>query len=199
MKLVIIGGFLGSGKTTLLAGLVSGLLDRGVRDLVILENEVGEVSVDGPYLRSRGLNVRELYSGCVCCQLAGDLVTTLSELKEALRPRCVFLEASGVARLEKLLEVLNRYGRDVDGTLVISLADSERLDLLMETVTPLVLSQLRAADIVVLNKIDTLDEAALLERLKALKEIRPDVELLPLSALEGRNLDILTEMVGSWM
>ncbi len=199
MKLVIIGGFLGSGKTTLLAGLITGLLSWGTRDLVILENEVGEVSVDGPYLRSRGLNVRELYSGCVCCQLAGDLVTTLSELKETLRPRCVFLEASGVARLENILEVLDKYSRDVEGTLVISLADSERLDLLLETVTPLVHSQLKAADIVVLNKIDTLDGTALEERLNTLRGINPGAEVLPVSALKGDNLENLTERVGAWL
>lgn len=199
MKLVIITGFLGSGKTTLLLGLVRRLTEGNGISLVILENEVGEIGIDGAYLETQGLQVKELYSGCVCCQLAGDLVTTLQEIKAALDPDCVFLEASGLARVESVLQTLDRYSREVDRVLVVSLADLERSELFGEEPIPFVVNQVRHADLVVLNKIDSGGEALIEGMEKRMAEINPDAAVVRASALHGTNLGEVAERVEAWM
>ena len=100
--------------------------------------------------------MKELFSGCVCCQLAGDLVVTLREIKAALDPDCVFLEASGLARMESILDTLDRVlPGSSDKPLVITLADLERPELFLEEPIPFVINQLKPADLVILNKADT--------------------------------------------
>jgi G3E family GTPase len=199
MKLVILAGFLGSGKTTLLLELLRSLAPAGPGGLVVLENEVGEVGIDGPLLQAQGLEVRELFSGCVCCTLAGDLVTTLAALKGSLDPACVFLEASGVARLESLLATLDRYDHAVNARLVLTLLDLERLELLREALTPLIDSQIGAADLVVLNKVDSGGDTDMMEAGALVAAVNPGAELFPVSALEGTGLEALAGRIASWM
>ena len=76
MKIIMIGGLLGSGKTTILLKLVNQFKDY-YKKIIIIENEIGEIGIDGKYLQNEGLQVQELYSGCVCCTLSVDLVSTL--------------------------------------------------------------------------------------------------------------------------
>lgn len=199
MKLVILAGFLGSGKTTLLLELVRSLAQSGSRGFVVLENEVGEVGIDGPLLQAQGLEVRELFSGCVCCTLAGDLVTTLGDLKKAVDPACVFLEASGVARLESLLATLDRYDHAVDERLTLTLVDLERLELLREALTPLIDSQIAAADIVVLNKVDAGSSEEVEQARVLITGVKPSVEVFPASALEGSGLTGIVKRLDAWI
>ena len=199
MKLVIISGFLGSGKTTLLLGLVRRLTSEDGFDLVILENEVGEISIDGAFLEKQGLQVKELYSGCVCCQLAGDLVVTLKDIKEVLHPDCVILEASGLARVENIIDTLDKYYGELEGTLIVSLADLERFELYLEEPMPFVINQLKHADLVVLNKIDSGDGELAAALRARLGELNGEAEVIEVSALEGSNLDLVAERLGAWM
>ncbi|MEW6553792.1 MAG: GTP-binding protein [Actinomycetota bacterium] len=199
MKLIIISGFLGSGKTTLLLGLVRLLTAGGEHKFVVLENEVGEISIDGALLQAEGLQVRELFSGCVCCQLAGDLVVTLREIAAALAPDAVILEASGLAKVESILETLDRYCREVDGVLVITLADLERHELYLEEPMPFVINQVSRADLVVLNKTDSGGEELVRALEERLAELNPRAGLIKASALHGSNLEQVAEKVGVWM
>ncbi len=199
MKLIIVSGFLGSGKTTFLLGLAKRLAGEDGLDFVILENEAGEVSIDGPYLEGQGLQVRELFSGCVCCQLAGDLVVSMREIKAALDPAGVILEASGLARVESILDTLGKYYHELEAPLVISLADLERSELYLEDPMPFVINQLKHADIALLNKADR-GETGLLEAMEnRLQEINPHAEVVRISALDGTNLDVVAEKVQEWM
>lgn len=199
MRLIIISGFLGSGKTTLLLGLVCALTAGSGLEFVILENEVGEISIDGALLEKHGLQVRELYSGCVCCQLAGDLVVTLREIKDALDPDCVVLEASGLARVENILETLEKYYPELDDVMVITLADLERHELYLEEPMPFVVNQVKGADLVVLNKTDSGEEDLVAALEKRLAGLNPEAEVVKLSALTGAGLDLVAGKVGAWM
>jgi G3E family GTPase len=199
VRLIIISGFLGSGKTTLLLGLVRRLVSEDGLQFVILENEVGEIGIDGAFLEKQGLQVKELYSGCVCCQLAGDLVVTLRDIAETLDPDAVVLEASGLARVESIQETLDKYYRDLEGVLVVTLADLERHELYLEEPIPFVTNQIRRADLVVLNKSDSGGDelaCAVEERLAALN---PQAALVRVSALRGDNLDVVAGRVSAWM
>ncbi len=199
MKLIVITGFLGSGKTTFLLGLVKYLLREDGLDCVILENEVGEISIDGAYLEKQGLRVRELFSGCVCCQLAGDLVVTLRDIEAALDPDCVLLEASGLARVERILGTLDRYCPELEAPLVVSLADVERPELYLEEPMPFVVNQLKHADLAILNKTDSGDGGLIATLEARLREMNPRAEVLGVSALDGSNLGLAAEKVLAWM
>lgn len=198
MRLIIITGFLGSGKTTLLLELVRGLTAHEPGRCIVLENEVGEVDIDGAYLAGQGLEVRELFAGCVCCQLAGSLVSTLDEIASTLAPAAVFLEASGMADPRRLLETLDRYGRVVSKRLVISLADMERLPELLEVAEPMIRGQLGPADLLVLNKTDLVDPEHVSEAASRIAPLAPQAELLNVSAARGEGVEQLVEKVWRW-
>jgi G3E family GTPase len=188
VKLVIISGFLGSGKTTLLLALVRRLSASGAGKIVIVENEVGAVGIDNQYLTMEGLQVRELYAGCVCCTLASDLVTTVRQIAEVLSPDVVFVEPSGVARPDNLVDTVRRYGREVSDIRVLGLLDATRYEVIKEVVEPLLESTIATADLVAINKADLCsgEEMAAIEADVLAR--RPDATVIPISATEGTNL-----------
>lgn len=199
MRLIIVTGFLGSGKTTFLLGLVRRLISSDGLRFAILENEVGEISIDGAYLEMQGLQVKELFSGCVCCQLAGDLVVTLRDIHATLDPDCVLLEASGLARIESIRDTLDKYCAEVGSPLVITLVDLERPELFLGEPIPFVVNQVRLADLLVLNKVDAGDPD-LAGALKAkLVDVNPRAEMIAASSLRETNLEGAAESVLAWM
>jgi G3E family GTPase len=96
MHLLLIAGFLGSGKTTLTINLSRAAVARGQR-VAILVNEIGEIGIDNQLMRQLELNVWELFGGCICCSLSGDLVSSLQKLDSSYNPDLVILEPSGAA------------------------------------------------------------------------------------------------------
>lgn len=194
MKLVIVSGFLGSGKTTLLLALVRRLSERGTGKIVIVENEVGAVGIDNQYLSMEGLQVRELYAGCVCCSLATDLVTTLRQIAALLQPEIVFVEPSGVARPDNLAATVRRYAGEVSAIRVLGLVDATRYEVIKEVVQPLLEATVAAADLILVNKADLCspeEVAAIGADLTAMRpgDAPPVAAIVPISALQGTNLD----------
>jgi G3E family GTPase len=195
MKLVMLTGFLGSGKTSILLNLIRGLTCDGEHRFVILENEVGEIGIDGPFLEMEGLRVRELFSGCICCQLAADLVTTLHELQEALEPECVFLEPSGLAVPKSILDTLDRYCKVIDEVMVLAVVDAERYDTLIDAGIPLVNLQIEPAQIVAINKIDLISEEDVFKLTAQVARMNPTADIYQVSTLNGTDLGPLLERV----
>lgn len=191
MELLVIAGFLGSGKTTVILSLARELAQEKGKRVVIIENEAGQVGIDGEYLKRSGLMVQELYTGCVCCQLAGDLINTLSEVQAQFQPDVAVLEPSGIAQLGSLLSVLKGYATEVDGIRVLSLIDIRRFDTLMKVVSPLITSHVENADLVAINKVDDMPEEEIERVMRRLKEIRGDIEVVSISAALGINTDSL--------
>jgi G3E family GTPase len=189
-------GFLGAGKTTLLLEIIRALTSGNDRRFVILENEVGEVGIDGSYLESQGLKVQELFSGCICCQLSADLVTTLNQLQETFAPDGVFVEPSGMAVPSRILETIAKYCKIVEEVLVVSIVDAERYGLLLEAGMPLVINQIEPAQVVAVNKIDITSEDELTDITAKVRKVNPAADIVQVSALEGTNMEILTEKVG---
>lgn len=190
MKLLLIGGFLGSGKTTLLLEIARHLTARSEK-IAIIENEVGEVGIDGRYLQSEGLEVQELFGGCVCCTLSVDLVTTLKKLDRSVRPDRVILEATGVARPGDIVPTVRRYAPVVDEIQVLSLVDAPRYPMLLEVMNPMVTAQIGAADIVAVNKIDEIDEKALESIRESVRGLNATARVLAISAEHRIHLEEL--------
>ena len=190
MKLLIIAGFLGSGKTTLLLQVAKHLAAASQR-ITIIENEMGEVGVDGEYLTLEGLHVQELLGGCICCTLAAGLVGTLEKVQRLFQPNLVILEATGSARPSDITKNLRDYGTNLDAIQIITLVDPIRHEMLMEVMTPLVTAQIEAADIVAVNKIDQVERETVQRTIQSARELNPRASIVAISAEERTQLDTL--------
>ncbi|MDR1204436.1 MAG: cobalamin biosynthesis protein P47K [Peptococcaceae bacterium] len=185
MKVLILGGFLGSGKTTALMGLARYMVDVSDSErenkVVILENEVGEVGIDDAYLRSGGLTVNNLFSGCACCTVSGELVTAVSRIRSKLDPEWVIVETTGVAYPMNMKENLkNALGID---SLICIMADASRWSRLFAPMRELLRGQLVGADTVLVNKVDIAGEEKVAKVESDILELEPDSVVLRISAV----------------
>ncbi|MBT3278590.1 MAG: hypothetical protein HN909_00590 [Phycisphaerales bacterium] len=192
MDLLIVSGFLGAGKTSVLAPLAKFLIGRGMK-LAIIENEIGETGIDDVILREADLPVRELYSGCICCSLRIDLLTTLMEIQQTHAPDLVIVEPSGVAGPRQVVDAARAYEGDIERILVLTLLDAERLEKLGTIQLPFITNGIEAADLLVLNKIDAIDDATRDTLTRQVLDIAPAANLLYASAKTGENLDAMQE------
>lgn len=160
MKFLIIGGFLGSGKTSFILHLARHLVQvRGVKKVVILENEVGQVSVDDKLLADSGYQVRGMFAGCVCCTMAGELPVNVRMIQKELDPDWIIMEATGVAFPDSIRENLQRF-LDYPPQ-VICLVDARRWRKLLGPMEQLLPHQLRGAHKILINKVDLVSEEEL--------------------------------------
>ena len=153
MRLLVIAGFLGSGKTTVLLDLARRLTDDGY-SLAIVENEIGEIGVDGEVVRRHGLPVRELFGGCICCTLQVGLVETLRDIETEFAPDYAVVEPTGLAAPGDVVATVRGLMPSLESITTLTLVDAERWEMLWEVVEPLVTAQVEAADVVVVNKAD---------------------------------------------
>jgi G3E family GTPase len=196
MDLLIIAGFLGSGKTSVLIPLAKSLVGCG-KSVTIIENEVGKVGIDNQILEEEKLNVKELFSGCVCCQLRVDLLNTLYELERTIEPDVVIIEPSGVAAPGMVLDTFLGYGGEINRKVALVLADATRFHLLKIMSLPLVENSIQAADVVAINKIDLVSSVELQQVTDNIRQVKSDVEIIPISAVQEINLDLLFSRVNS--
>jgi len=182
---LIIGGFLGSGKTTFILSLARQLVAAG-KKVAIIENEVGEIGIDGELIRRAGLTVRELFNGCICCQLSADLVPALETLAAEIHPDYLLIEPSGIAEPERLLQLLVYYqGPPFQSIQVITLVDSTRIPELFEVLTPLIQAQIQPADMVVITKIDIATKDEIIGTREIVRKLNPDAVVVEICALKG--------------
>jgi G3E family GTPase len=192
MRLVLVAGFLGSGKTTLLEHIARQLTAAG-RKIAIIENEAGEIGIDGNYLRQNGLEVQELYGGCICCTLSVDLVVTLQKVHRLFAPDVVLLEPTGLARPGDIVAAVRKNVPEVTLYQVVVLVDAVRFDMLISMLTPLLTAQIEAADIVAINKIDEVEQAVLESIAERIRELNPHALILTISAEKAVNLEPLLD------
>ncbi|MDR1589020.1 MAG: cobalamin biosynthesis protein P47K [Oscillospiraceae bacterium] len=185
MKVLILGGFLGSGKTTALMQLARYMVkisDPGRENkVVILENEIGEVGIDDVYLRGGGFTVNNLFSGCACCTVSGELVTAVSRIRSQLDPEWIIVETTGVAYPVNMRENLHT-ALGLQSRICI-LVDASRWRRLLTPMRELLRGQLVGADAVLVNKTDKVDEDALSGIERDILEFEPKSVMLRISAL----------------
>lgn len=201
MKIIIFGGFLGSGKTSLILSLAQFIVDVGKKtsdnpSLVIIENEIGKMGIDDKVLKSGGFSVRELFSGCLCCTLTAELATTLQDIAQQINPEWVILEATGMAYPEKIVDTLDKYGREIDSIRTVIVVDAERWDELEDMVPVLLETQIVAGDTVLINKIDLVTEDELKHVHSCIAKLNTKARICKVSA-EGRiNESVWREVTG---
>jgi G3E family GTPase len=189
MKLLIIAGFLGSGKMTLLLEVAKRLAVS--QRIAIIENEVGEIGIDGKYIRQEGLQVQELFGGCICCTLSVDLVSTLQKVEQLYQPVLTILEPTGLASPGDVVTSVRNYAPMVTDIMVLVLLDATRYEMLYEMLTPLLTAQIQSADIVAINKIDAVDGAHIDIIRKNVDQLNPQARVVDISADKRINLEPL--------
>lgn len=190
MNVLCIAGFLGSGKTTILLEVARALTESGAR-VAVIENEIGEVGVDGSYVREQGLPVQEIFGGCICCTLQTGLVQTLESVAATHAPDWVLLEPTGLAAPGDILGLLVDNVEDLDVLRVLTVVDAARWPMLLEVVEPLVTSQLQSADVVAVNKVDEVSTEDLEAVLASVRGLAARARVLAVSAAAGTGMSAL--------
>ena len=185
MKIILAGGFLGAGKTTFIRQLAEFLIIREGKKVVIIENEAGEVSIDDKLLSQDGFQVKEIFGGCICCQLTSELTVAISQIKQQFNPGWIIIEPTGLANITPVLDTLKKYGKGFKSVYTIVLVDAERWWELSEIMPDFVSSQVAAADLVLVNKIDAVSEEDLKRIVPKVKEINPNACCELISAING--------------
>lgn len=185
MKIIILGGFLGSGKTSVLMQLAkaaSDFPDESKTTVAIIENEIGDVSIDTKMLSS--YQIKELFSGCICCTLAGDLTSCANEIEEKYGPDYLFIEATGMAHPSNVLDIMKRYAKSKDSIKMIVLADASRWDDLMDYMDVFISNQLKGSDIILLNKCDLVSAEETKQIVSEIQVINDTAKIIPICAKE---------------
>jgi len=188
MDIHIIGGFLGSGKTTLLMAIAKRYIDSG-KKVTILENEAGEIGVDGAMLQNSGLDAVELTNGCICCSLTGNLQSAMRTIERDFDPDVLIIEPTGLALPHKVTEII-RGTVDEEESNIIGICDAVRFPLLMEKKEDFIRMQLSKSKVLWINKIDLVDGERISEIKSWLSDICPKV---PIFCVSGKTEEGLEE------
>lgn len=185
-QVIVISGFLGAGKTTLIRRLAEACWPG--QKLALIENEFGEVGVDGAFLSKTGLKVRELTSGCICCSLAGDFAQALREVTGQFSPEKIVIEPSGVAKLSEILHSIHDAGMEPFCT--VTVCDAELCLDYAESFGEFYLDQVKNADLILLSHTEGLDAQSLDGRARHLGTFNPRADILaaPWDTLDAETL-----------
>ena len=188
MKIYILGGFLGSGKTTLLMKMADMFIERGMK-VSILVNEAGDIGVDGATINSQGYNAVELPNGCICCSMIGTMHESLMDIKKNIAPDVLIIEPTGIAFSGKVREAIEVIDYGEEFIQIIGIFDGPRFRLFVEKKKDFYKKQLIDSDILVMNKMDLTPDDVKKEAIEWMNREIPGVEVIPVVATTGENLD----------
>lgn len=191
-KIDIISGFLGAGKTTLIKKLLADAL-KG-QQVVLIENEFGEIGIDGGFLKEAGIEIREMNSGCICCSLVGDFGTALTEVIEKYHPDRIIIEPSGVGKLSDVIHAVEGVKTEAEVVLncATTVVDVTKCKMYLRNFGEFFKNQVEAASTIILSRTDT--EKATEEKVEAalalLRELNPDATIIttPVEELDGKKV-----------
>ena len=171
-KVDIISGFLGAGKTT----LIKKLLNESLKDekLVLIENEFGEIGIDGGFMRDAGITVNELSQGCICCSLAGDFETALKEVVDTYHPDRIIIEPTGVGKLSDIIAAVQKvHGADLTLDRFFTVVDAKKCKMYHKNFGEFFNNQIGAASCVILSRSQDVSEEKIAECLDIIRELNP--------------------------
>ena len=192
-KIDVVSGFLGAGKTTFIKRLVEGNKDKG--KTIIIENEFGEIGIDGGFLKNSGIEIKEMNSGCICCSLAGDFEASLRELLSTYEPNRVIIEPSGVGKLSDVLKAISDVEKDlhVESNSAITVVDIKKCKMYMKNFGEFFNNQIQFANTIILSRTDLVDNKKIEEAVALIKNINPDATIVttPLDKLSNEKIEEL--------
>ena len=186
-RIDIFSGFLGAGKTTLIRKLIA----EGYKNekLVLIENEFGEIAIDGSFLQDAGVQITEMNSGCICCTLVGDFTKALRKVMEDFAPDRILIEPSGVGKLSDVAAAVER----VEGAHIgakVTVVDAGKAKMYMRNFGEFFNDQVASADLIVLSRTDTVKDEKIVEATELLKAINAEAGLIttPWAQLSGEQI-----------
>ena len=188
-KIDIISGFLGAGKTTLIKKLLAEAFPG--EKLVLIENEFGEISIDGGFLKESGVQISEMSSGCICCSLVGDFNKALKEVEDQFHPDRILIEPSGVGKLSDVIVAVENTVADVPEMKLnsyVTVADATKVKVYMKNFGEFYNNQIESAGAIILSRTQKLTQEKLETAVALLREKNPDAAILttPWDALDGK-------------
>ena len=189
-KIDIISGFLGAGKTT----LIKKLLKEAYADeqVVLIENEFGEIGIDGGFLKEAGIEIREMNSGCICCSLVGDFGASLKEVISKYHPDRILIEPSGVGKLSDVIKAVQGVQGDVDIVLnsYTTVVDAKKCKMYMRNFGEFFDNQVEYAGAIIMSRTDIIDEKKAQQAMELLRGINAKAAIIttPIEKLDGKKI-----------
>ena len=187
-KIDVVSGFLGAGKTTLIKKLLQEALDGS--KTVLIENEFGEIGIDGGFLKEAGIEIKEMNSGCICCSLVGDFGASLKEVIETYGPERILIEPSGVGKLSDVLRAVEDVAADLDVQVnsAVAVVDASKAKMYIKNFGEFFINQIEYAGTIILSRTDKADAAKVQECVRLIREHNDKATIIttPLAQLEGR-------------
>ena len=190
-KIDIVSGFLGAGKTTLIKKLLAEAFQG--EKLVLIENEFGEISIDGGFLKDSGVQISEMSSGCICCSLVGDFNKALKEVHEQFHPDRILIEPSGVGKLSDVIVAVENTVKDVPDMKLnsfVTVADATKVKIYMKNFGEFYNNQIESAGTIILSRTQKLSQEKLEAAVALLREKNPNAAILTTSwdVLDGETI-----------
>lgn len=187
-KIDIISGFLGAGKTTLIKKLIAESFSG--EKLVLIENEFGEIGIDGGFLKDSGIEITEMNSGCICCSLVGDFGTALREVIDKYAPDRIIIEPSGVGKLSDVVIAVEKVATDCDVKInsLVAVADAKKAKIYMKNFGEFFNNQIEAAKTIILSRTDSMKQDRLEACVALLKEHNANATVIttPWDEIDGK-------------
>ncbi len=200
-KIDIISGFLGAGKTT----FIKKLLQEAIKgeQVVLIENEFGQIGIDGGFLKDSGIEIREMNSGCICCSLVGDFGKSLEEVLTKYKPERVIIEPSGVGKLSDVMNAVRDVAKNLDVKLnsAVTIVDATKCKMYMKNFGEFFNNQIENAGTIVMSRTDVADAAKVHADVDLLREHNKDASIVttPIDQLTGAQLLELIEKPDTMM
>lgn len=195
-KIDIFSGFLGAGKTTLIKKLLKEAFAGS--QVVLIENEFGEIGIDGGFLKEAGIEIKEMNSGCICCSLVGDFGASLKEVMNTYHPDRILIEPSGVGKLSDVMKAVQdaELGETTELGSAVAVVDASKCRLYMKNFGEFFINQIEYAGTIILSRTDVAGEDKIRKAVEMIREhnSRATIITTPISQLDGK--DILRTMEG---
>ncbi len=190
-KIDIVSGFLGAGKTTLIKKLLAEAFQG--EKLVLIENEFGEISIDGGFLKDSGVQISEMSSGCICCSLVGDFNKALKDVHQQFAPDRILIEPSGVGKLSDVIVAVENTVKDVPDMKLnsfVTVADATKVKIYMKNFGEFYNNQIESAGTIILSRTQKLSQEKLEAAVALLREKNPNAAILttPWDVLDGETI-----------
>ena len=189
-KIDIISGFLGAGKTTLIKKLLQEAFQE--EQVVLIENEFGEIGIDGGFLKEAGIEIREMNSGCICCSLVGDFGTSLKEVIEKYHPDRILIEPSGVGKLSDVIRAVKDVQEETGLVLnsYTTVVDAKKCKMYMRNFGEFFNNQVEYAGAIIMSRTDIVDEEKAMQSMELLRGLNAKAAIIttPIEKLDGKKL-----------
>ena len=175
IKVDVISGFLGAGKTTLIKKIFETVLDN--EKVVLIENEFGEIGIDGSFLKESGIQIKEINAGCICCSLVGDFETSMKEVINTYHPERIIIEPSGVGKLSDIINAILKID-ELQINILATVVDGVKTKMYLKNFGEFFNNQVEAANTIIISKTDKMSEEKVLEVVELIKEKNDDATII---------------------